>query len=79
MPLFLPYLTGINPPEYYQDAKGAFLRLTLDHDGFDMAYAIMEGVANLLRNNIEYCLAALGRMDLVVSSGGGEISFLDSA
>lgn len=54
-PTFLPYLTGINPPEYYPDARGAFLGLSLGHSKIDMAYSVMEGVACMLHNNLKYC------------------------
>lgn len=70
-PLFLPYMTGINPPEYYADAKGAFLGLTLSHNKIDMAYAVMEGVACMLSNNIKYCESAGVDIEQVISSGGG--------
>jgi sugar (pentulose or hexulose) kinase len=74
-PIFLPYLTGLNPPEYSAEATGAFLGLTLRHDGIDMAYAVMEGVAHLLRSNIDYCEEhLLGNVDGVVSTGGGSAS-----
>jgi xylulokinase len=74
-PLFLPYLTGLNPPEYFKEAAGAFLELTLRHDGIDMAYAVMEGVAHLLRSNIDYCEEhLLGDVDGIVSTGGGSAS-----
>jgi sugar (pentulose or hexulose) kinase len=74
-PLFLPYLTGLNPPEYFKEATGAFLELTLRHDGIDMAYAVMEGVAHLLRSNIDYCEDhLLGDVAGIVSTGGGSAS-----
>jgi sugar (pentulose or hexulose) kinase len=74
-PLFLPYLTGLNPPEYFKEAAGAFLELTLRHDGIDMAYAVMEGVAHLLRSNIDYCEEhLLGEVQGIVSTGGGSAS-----
>jgi sugar (pentulose or hexulose) kinase len=74
-PLFLPYLTGLNPPEYFKEAAGAFVELTLAHDGIDMAYAVMEGVAHLLRSNIDYCEAhLLGAVKGISSTGGGSAS-----
>ncbi|MFW0795688.1 FGGY family carbohydrate kinase [Gordonia sp. CPCC 205515] len=71
-PIFLPYLTGVNPPDYYSDAKGAFLELTLGHDRFDMAFAVEEGVAHLLRRNIDDL--AFGSVREIVSTGGGASS-----
>jgi len=74
-PLFLPYLTGLNPPEYFKEATGAFVELTLRHDGIDMAYAVMEGIAHLLRSNIDYCEEhLLGEVKGIVSTGGGSAS-----
>lgn len=42
---FYPYLAGANYPIWKQKAKGAFTGLSLEHDRFDFARAIMEGVA----------------------------------
>ncbi|MFH8252035.1 L-fuculokinase [Microbacterium sp. B2969] len=71
-PMFLPYLTGVNPPDYFAHAKGAFLDLDLGHDRIDLAYAVEEGIAHLLRRNIEYFSA--GPADEIVSTGGGAAS-----
>ena len=71
-PLFLPYLTGVNPPDYFPHARGAFLDLELGHDRFDMAFAVEEGVAHLLRRNIDYLTAE--RLTDIVSTGGGASS-----
>lgn len=73
-PLFLPYLTGVNPPGDLADARGAFLGLRLRHDRVDLAYAVMEGVAHLLRRNADH-LAAHGQgSGGIVSAGGGTAS-----
>lgn len=73
-PLFLPYLTGVNPPDFFTDARGAFLNLRLRHDRFDLAFAVMEGLAHLLRRNLDY-LGEHGQMArTVVSAGGGAAS-----
>jgi sugar (pentulose or hexulose) kinase len=72
-PIFLPYLTGVNPPDYSATAKGAFLGLDLQHDQADLAHAVEEGVAHLLRRNIEY-LAPDGDVAEIVSTGGGAVS-----
>ena len=42
---FYPYLAGANYPIWNLRAKGAFTGLTLEHDRFDLARAVMEGVA----------------------------------
>jgi xylulokinase len=71
-PMFLPYLTGVNPPDFFPDAKGAFLDLDLGHDRIDMAFAVEEGVAHLLRRNIDYL--SPDRAHEIVSTGGGAAS-----
>jgi sugar (pentulose or hexulose) kinase len=71
-PIFLPYLTGNNPPDYLTDARGAFLGLDLGHDRIDMAFAVEEGVAHLLRRNVEYI--APDSVHEIVSTGGGAAS-----
>lgn len=73
-PLFLPYLTGVNPPDFVADARGAFLGLRLRHDRVDLAYAVMEGVAHLLRRNIENLAGHGHRVGSFVSAGGGTAS-----
>ncbi len=49
---FYPYLSGANYPIWNLDAKGAFTGLTLAHDRFDLARAIMEGVAFGVRRGL---------------------------
>lgn len=68
-PIFLPYLTGVNPPDYFPDAKGAFLELLLSHDRIDLGFAVEEGIAHLLRRNIDYLSS--GTATEIVSTGGG--------
>jgi sugar (pentulose or hexulose) kinase len=71
-PLFLPYLTGVNPPDYLPHARGAFLGLELGHDRIDMAFAVEEGISHLLRRNIDYLATEPVRE--IVSTGGGTAS-----
>lgn len=73
-PLFLPYLTGVNPPDFNADARGAFADLQLRHDRIDLAYAVMEGVAHLLRRNIDAIRDAGEPVREIVSAGGGTAS-----
>lgn len=51
--LFLPYLVGTNAPEFDQEATGVFYGLRQEHDVFDMAGAVMEGVSYMLRKNCD--------------------------
>lgn len=73
-PFFLPYLTGVNPPDFNADARGAFVDLQLRHDRIDLAYAVMEGVAHLLRRNIDAIRDAGEPVREIVSAGGGTAS-----
>lgn len=73
-PLFLPYLTGVNPPDFNAEARGAFVDLQLRHDRIDLAYAVMEGVAHLLRRNIDAIRDAGEPVREIVSAGGGTAS-----
>lgn len=69
-PVFLPYLTGVNPPDLLPHARGAFVGLDLGHDGIDLAYAVQEGVAHILRRNVDTFAGARE----IVSTGGGSAS-----
>ncbi len=73
---FLPYLTGVNPPEFDPNATGVFFGATLGHDAYDFALAIMFGVACLLRKNIENLKSSGIVFDRVISTGGGAKSAL---
>jgi xylulokinase len=68
-PYFLPYLTGVNPPDHFAHARGAFLGLDLGHDRIDLAYAVEEGVAHLLRRNVDHLTPE--PVQEIVSTGGG--------
>lgn len=69
--LFLPYLVGTNAPEFDSDATGMFWGLRQEHDVFDMARAVMEGVAFMLRKNCD-AVAAMGTgLDHIIATGGG--------
>lgn len=73
-PLFLPYLTGVNPPDFNADARGAFIDLQLRHDRIDLAHAVMEGVAHLLRRNLDDLRLSGHPVEEIVSAGGGTAS-----
>lgn len=75
-PIFLPYLTGVNPPDFLPNAKGAFIGLDLSHDRFDLAYAVEEGIAQLLRRNVEYFdIDGTGVREIVSTGGGASSAF----
>ena len=55
---FLPHLMGAFSPEYEPEARGAVYGLTLRHGKGHMVRAILEGVAFMLRRNLELLAAA---------------------
>lgn len=69
--LFLPYLVGTNAPEFDSNATGVFWGLRQGHDCFDMARAVMEGVAFLLRKNCQSLKEAGLPCDSILAVGGG--------
>lgn len=73
-PIFLPFLTGVNPPDFNAAARGAFVDLHLRHDRVDLAFAVMEGVAHLLRSNLDDLASHGHPASSIVSSGGGTAS-----
>lgn len=51
---FLPYLCGATMPRYNPDAKGVFYGLTMEHTRAHAVRSILESVACMLKNNLEY-------------------------
>ncbi len=74
--VFLPYLVGTNAPEFDADASGLFFGLRCEHDAFDMARAVMEGVAFVLKKNCEAMRAAGTELSAIIATGGGSKSAL---
>ena len=69
--LFLPYLVGTNAPEFDPEANGVFWGLRQEHDAFDMARAVMEGVSFVLRKNCEHISAKGMAPTAIIATGGG--------
>ena len=69
--LFLPYLVGTNAPEFDADATGVFWGLRQEHDAFDMAGAVMEGVSFVLRKNCNHIAAKGLTPTSIIATGGG--------
>jgi xylulokinase len=69
--LFLPYLTGVNAPDFNSNASGVFFGLKLHHDKVDLAQAVMEGVAHLLKRNTDLFAKAGIPAKSMISTGGG--------
>jgi xylulokinase len=69
--IFLPYINGVNSPEFDRNASGVFYGINIEHDEVDFAAAVMEGVAFLLNKNIN----ALKELDIspaeIITTGGG--------
>lgn len=74
--VFLPYLTGVNPPEFDPNTTGVFYGAGIGHDRYDFALAILYGVASLLRKNIDFFRAAGIGVERIISTGGGAKSSL---
>ncbi len=72
--IFLPYLQGTNAPEMDGEVSGLFYGLRVEHDAYDMAAAVMEGVAFLLRKNCEALKEAGTKIRYIVATGGGSKS-----
>lgn len=69
--LFLPYLVGANAPEFDRRASGVFWGLRVEHDRYDMAEAVMKGVAFLLRRNCEFMEERGVQINRIIATGGG--------
>ena len=74
--LFLPYVVGVNSPEYDNKASGLFFGLRAKHDRLDLAYSVMEGVAILLAKNVDALLGEGLPVKKVIATGGGAKSNL---
>ena len=72
--LFLPYLVGTNSPEFDADASGMFYGLRQENDVYDMACAVMEGVAFMLRKNCDHIRAKGTQIRHIIATGGGSKS-----
>ena len=72
--LFLPYLVGTNSPEFDADASGMFYGLRQENDVYDMACAVMEGVAFMLRKNCDHIRAKGTEIRHIIATGGGSKS-----
>ena len=52
--VFLPYLCGSTMPKYNPDVRGCFTGLTLEHTRGHFVRSILESVACMLKQNLEY-------------------------
>lgn len=74
--IFLPYLMGTNAPEMDAHASGVFWNLRYQHDPYDMAYAVMEGVAHLLKKICDAIINSNTPITKIFATGGGAKSTL---
>lgn len=74
--LFLPYIIGTNAPEFDSDACGVFYGLSAEHDAYDLARAVMEGVGFLLERNLQCLQTGSTPITQIISTGGGAKSAL---
>lgn len=72
--IFLPYLVGTNSPEFDADASGTFFGLRQENDVYDMACAVMEGVAFMLRKNCDHIRSKGTEISHIIATGGGSKS-----
>lgn len=71
---FFPYLNGAPYPIHNHKAKGVFAGLTLEHDQFDLARAIMEGVAFGVRRAVEDFKSNGAEISSITMMGGASKS-----
>ena len=69
--IFLPYIVGTNSPEFDADASGLFYGLRQENDVYDMACAVMEGVAFMLRKNCDHIRSKGTDISYIIATGGG--------
>jgi xylulokinase len=74
--LMLPHLMGAFSPETNPNARGTFIGFTLRHTRAHFARAVMEGVAFMLKRNLEYIERAGIPIQEIICSGGGSRSRL---
>lgn len=74
--VMLPHLMGAFSPEVNPFARGAFVGFTLSHTRGHFVRATMEGVAFLLRRNLDFISEAGISIREVITTGGGSRSQL---
>lgn len=69
--VFMPYLCGSIIPTYNPDARGAFMGFTMEHGRGHTVRAILESVAFMLQENLDYLNVSCSE---IRSMGGGATS-----
>ena len=65
----IPFFHGERSTGYDENARGAIIGMTADHDGIDILRAAMEGVAFRL-DDIYSRLSEIAEIDTIIASGG---------
>ena len=68
--LFYPYLSGAKYPLWQANAQGTFTGVTLEHDRFDFARAIMEGAAFGVRSALTDFSENGAKISSIIMMGG---------
>lgn len=71
---FFPYLNGAPYPVHNRNAKGVFAGMNLQHDQFDLARALMEGVAFGVRRGIDDFSQNGAKIESISMMGGASKS-----
>jgi sugar (pentulose or hexulose) kinase len=72
--IFHPYIVGSNSPEFNSNIKGGFFNIKNYHTNIDFARAVMEGLAFLIRKNLQYLEGNKVNCEYIISLGGGSKS-----
>lgn len=70
-PLFLPFLVGERCPGWDDKKSAMFCEMRLNHDIYDLYYAVLEGVLFNLRQSYEITIPIIGRPPKFISISGG--------
>lgn len=73
-PIFLPYITGERTPHNDADATGLFAGLRAEHGPEAFTYAVLEGVAFGLADDLDVLNEAGARLESCMLVGGGSRS-----
>lgn len=68
---FLPYLMGERSPHNDPNARGTFIRMTMDTSRADMTQAVLEGVAFAIRDSFEIAKSLGIQIERTKICGGG--------
>lgn len=70
-PIFLPFLVGERCPGWDDTRKASFHEVDIDHDAYDLYYAVLEGVLFNLKQCYDIMLPIIGESPSYISISGG--------